>query len=111
MEGFDITCTLPEETAVAAIGMGFITNHRGGVVYPESLTLYLDDEEGVTMTLPNVRGPREIMTRDFFFDVHKKVKRFRFVTKRFERMPDWCAYHGTDKVFTMADKLMVVPEK
>lgn len=111
LEGFDITCTLPEETAIASIGMGFITNHRSGVVYPESLTLYIDDREGETMTLPNSRGPREIMLQDFVFEVHRSVKKFRIVAKRFDRMPDWCTYHGTDKVFTMADKLLVVPEK
>jgi len=111
LEGFDITCTLPKETDVASIGMGFITNHRSGVVYPEALTLYLDDGEPQTMVLRNARGPREIMVEDFFFDVHKRVKKFRIVAKRFDRMPDWCTYHGTDKVFTMADKLLVVPEK
>ena len=111
LEGFDITCTLPQETAVASIGMGFITNHRSGVVYPESLTLYVDDEEPRTMVLRNARGPREIMTEDFFFEIHKPVKKFRIVAKRHDRMPDWCTYRGTENVFTMADKLLVVPEK
>jgi len=111
LEGFDITCTPPEETAIASIGMGFITNHRSGVVYPESLTLYLNDEEPRTMVLRNARGPREIMTEDFVFEVHKPVKKFRIVAKRHDRMPDWCTYRGTENVFTMADKLLVVPEK
>lgn len=111
LEGFDITCTLPEETNIASIGMGFLTNHRSGVVYPESLTLYLDDEKPRTICPRNTRGPREIMMEDFLFEVHKPVKKFRIVVKRFARMPDWCTYHGTDVVFTMADKLLVVPEK
>ena len=111
LEGFDITCTLPEETDIASIGMGFLTNHRSGVVYPESLTLWVDDEEPLTMQVRNYRGPREIMQEDFLFQIHRKVKKFRIVAKRFDRMPDWCTYHGTDKVFTMADKLLVVPEK
>lgn len=110
LESFDITCTLPEETAIASIGMGFLTNHRSGVVYPESITLWLDEEEGRTMVLRNERGPREIMQEDFFFDVHKKVKKFRILAKRFDRMPAWCTYHGTEFVFTMADKLLVIPE-
>ena len=111
LEGFDITCTLPEETDVATIGMGFLTNHRSGVVYPESLTLWVNDGEPMTMQVRNYRGPREIMQEDFLFPVHRKVKKFRILAKRFDRMPDWCTYHGTDKVFTMADKLLVVPEK
>lgn len=111
LEGFDITCTLPEEIAVASIGMGFITNHRSGVVYPESVTLYVDQEEPQTITVRNARGPREIMLEDVVFEVHKKVRSFRIVVKRHDRMPDWCTYHGTDRVFTMADKLLVVPEK
>ena len=111
MESFDITCTLPVETDIASIGMGFITNHRSGVVYPESITLWVDDEEGRTMVVRNARGPREIMTEDFVFDVHRKVRKFRIVAKRFDRMPEWCTYHGTETVFTMADKLLVVPEE
>ena len=110
LESIDVTCTLPEETAIASIGMGFLTNHRSGVVYPESLTLWLDEEEPRTMVLRNARGPREIMQEDFVFDVHKKVRKFRILAKRFERMPEWCTYHGTETVFTMADKLLVVPE-
>lgn len=111
LESFDITCTLPEEADIASIGMGFLTNHRSGVVYPETLTLWMDEEEPVSMQVRNYRGPREIMREDFLFPIHRKVKKFRIVAKRFDRMPDWCTYHGTDKVFTMADKLLVVPEK
>ena len=111
LEGFDITCTLPEETAVASIGMGFITNHRSGVVYPETLTLYVDEDDPRTMVIRNERGPREIMTEDFVFEIHKPLKKFRIVAKRHDRMPDWCTYRGTENVFTMADKLLVVPEK
>ena len=111
LESFDITCMLPEETAIASIGLGCLTNHRSGVVYPESITLWLDDEEGRTLVLRNERGPREIMKEDFVFEVHKKVKKFRILAKRFARMPEWCTYHGTEFVFTMADKLLVVPEK
>ena len=111
LESLDITCTLPEETAIASIGLGCHNNHRSGLVYPESITLWLDEEEGRTMVLPNARGPREITIQDFVFEVHKKVKKFRILAKRFDRMPEWCAYHGTEFVFTMADKLLVVPEE
>lgn len=111
LESIDITCTLPQQQDIASIGMGFITNHRSGVVYPESLTLYVDDDEPRTMVLPNSRGPREIMKEDFVFELHKPVKKFRIVAKRHDRMPEWCTYHGTENVFTMADKLLIVPEK
>ena len=111
LESLDITCTLPEERDIASIGMGFLTNHRSGVVYPESLTLWLDDGEGRTIQVRNARGPREIMQEDVVFPVHQKVKKFRILAKRHERMPEWCTYHGTENVFTMADKLLVVPEK
>ena len=111
LEDFEITCTLPEETDIASIGMGFLTNHRSGVVYPESVTLWVNDGQPEMVKLRNARGPKEIMMEDVVFEVHAKVKKFRILAKRFARMPDWCTYHGTDKVFTMADKLLVVPEK
>ncbi len=109
LEGFDITCTLPEERKVQSIAMGFLSHHRSGIVYPESVTLYLDGEEYETQIIPNEAGKREIEKLDVVFQVEKPIRSFRIIAKRHARMPQWCAYRGTETVFTMADKLLITP--
>lgn len=115
LEDIDVTCSLSEITDIASIRMGFLTHHRSGIVYPEKLELYVGpDKEHLAffgeMQLPEGPDVREIVKRDFGFDIHKPIGAFRFVARRYERMPQWCTYRGTPTVFTMADNLIVVPE-
>ena len=95
--------------------MGFLTHHRSGIVYPEKLELYIgSDKDHLVLydaiQLPDGPDVREIVKRDFGFEVHKPIGAFRFVARRYERMPQWCTYRGTPTVFTMADNLIIVPE-
>lgn len=115
LEDMDITCTLKDVTLIGSVSMGFLTHHRSGIVYPERLELYIGpDKEQLTLldTLELPKGPdeREIVKRDFGFQVHKSIGAFRIVARRYDRMPQWCAYRGTPTVFTMADSLIVTPE-
>lgn len=115
LEDIDITCSLPEIKDIASIHMGFLTHHRSGVVYPEKLELYVGPDKNKlelydTFELPDGPEAREIVKRDFGFDVHKRIGAFRIVAHRYERMPQWCTYRGTPTVFTMADNLIVIPE-
>ena len=115
LDDIDVTCVLPEVRDIASIRMGFLTHHRSGIVYPESMELYIGpDKKHMTLvdTLRLPEGPedREIRKRDFGFDVHASVGAFRIVARRYARMPQWCTYRGTPTVFTMTDALIVVPE-
>lgn len=115
LEDIDITCSLREITDIASIRMGFLTHHRSGIVYPEKLELYVGpDKQHLAffdeIQLPEGPDVREIVKRDFGFDVHKTIGAFRIVARRYERMPQWCTYRGTPTVFTMSDNLIVVPE-
>ena len=115
LEDFDITCTLKTPRAGAEIAMGFLSHHRGGIVYPESVTLYVGpDKEHLRLLeqrdLPCEPAKREIAKQDVTFEVHETIGAFRILAKRYARMPRWCTYHGTETVFTMADALMVTPE-
>lgn len=115
LEDIDITCSFPETRDIASIHMGFLTHHRSGIVYPEKLELYIgSDKDHLVLydaiQLPDGPDVREIVKRDFGFEVHKPIGAFRFVARRYERMPQWCTYRGTPTVFTMADNLIVVPE-
>lgn len=115
LDDIDVTCVFPEVRDIASIRMGFLTHHRSGIVYPESMELYIGpDKEHLTLfgTIRLPEGPedREIRKRDFGFDVHASVGAFRIVARRYARMPQWCTYRGTPTVFTMTDALIVVPE-
>ena len=45
------------------------------------------------------------------FEVNETVGALRVAARRYERMPQWCTYRGTTTVFTMADCLIVKPQK
>lgn len=112
----DIRCTLTHRARIAEIGLGCLSHHRSGVVYPKALTLYVGDdlehlEFAAELEIPSQPGTREIEKKDFRIPVHREIGAFRLVTHRWERMPPWCFYHGAETVFTMADNLLVLPEE
>ncbi len=114
-DNIDVIATLPKEMEIQTIGMGFLSHHRSGIVYPESVELYIgSDKEHLTLyqtiQLPNQPCEREIAKTNVVLSVNQSIGAFRFVAKRYKLMPDWCFYHGTPNVFTMADNLMIIPE-
>lgn len=115
LQDIDVTCTLERPTRVKSIAMGFLSHHRSGIVYPESVELYVGETKAnlqlvQIIRLPEGPGAREIEKRDVEFAVHQTIGAFRIVARRYKRMPQWCAYRGTTTVFTMADSLLVTPE-
>ena len=116
LENLDVTALLPEETEVESIGLGFLSHHRSGIVFPESIELFTGpDPEHLTlkdtMHLPCAPCAREIARQDFVFPVNETLRCFRLVAHRYAKMPQWCAYKGVPDVFTMADTLLVKPKQ
>ncbi len=114
-DNIDVIATLPEEMKIKTIGMGFLSHHRSGIVYPECVELYIgSDKEHLTLyqtiQLPNQPCEREIAKTNVVLSVNQTIGAFRFVAKRYKLMPEWCFYHGTPNVFTMADNLIIIPE-
>ncbi len=112
LQDIDVTCTLEEPREVKSIAMGFLSHHRSGIVYPESVALYVGaDKDSLALAsvleMPRGPGEREIEKMDAVFALGQPIGAFRIVARRYERMPQWCAYRGTATVFTMADSLMV----
>lgn len=115
LENLDVTATLPEEREIESIGMGFLSHHRSGIVFPEYIELFTGpDAEHLalkeTMHLPCEPCEREIVKKDFIFPVNESLGCFRIVAHRYVRMPQWCTYKGVPDVFTMADTLLVKPK-
>lgn len=114
-DNIDVTATLPKDMKIQTIGMGFLSHHRSGIVYPESVELYIgSDKEHLTLyqtiQLPNEPCAREIAKTDIVLSVNQTIGAFRFIAKRHKLMPEWCFYRGTPNVFMMADNLMIIPE-
>ena len=115
LEDVDITAELEPER-IESISMGFLTHHRSGIVYPKTVELYTGpDREHLelkeVLTMPDGPGEREIQRMDAVFRVEEPIGAFRILARRHERMPQWCIYRGTTRVFTMTDCLIVRPEK
>lgn len=111
LEDLDVTGVL-EPTRVGSICLGFLSHHRSGIVYPESVELHTGpDRDHLTLKeiirLPDGPCEREIARTDVEFAVNETIGAFRLVARRHERMPQWCCYRGTTTVFTMADNLIV----
>ncbi len=115
LDDLDIIAQLPSKMSISSIGIGFLTNHRSGIIYPESVELYIgEDKEHLTLAqvIQMPKGPqeKEITKMDAVFQVKENIGAFRIVAHPYELMPSWCFYRGIPKVFTFADNLIVVPE-
>ncbi len=100
--------------AVESLSLGFLSHHRSGIVYPDTVELYTGPDKAhlhlrEVRKLPNRPGRREIESADVEFPVGETIGAFRIVAKRHRRMPQWCIYRGSETVFTMADNLIVRP--
>ncbi len=97
---------------VESVSLGFLSHHRSGIVYPNTVELYTGADLAhltlrETLTMPQGPGEREIVKTDALFPVGDTIGAFRIVARRHQRMPQWCIYRGTETVFTMADCLIV----
>ena len=115
LENLDVTATLPETREIESIGLGFLSHHRSGIVFPEYLELFTGPDPDhltlkQTLRLPGGPFEREIVKKDFFFTVNGPLHCFRILAHRYEKMPQWCTYKGVPDVFTMADTLLVKPK-
>ena len=115
LQDLEICGRLPVPAAVKEISVGFLSHHRAGIIFPESLQLYTGpDAEHLSLSaelaLPCGPRPREIYAEDFSLPVQDTIGAFRLVAHRYAKMPDWCCYRGSAHVFTMADNIIVSPQ-
>lgn len=114
LQDLDIWGELPGIVPVESVTIGFLSHHRAGIIFPESIMLYTGaDKEHLSLTAklnPPCRPcEREIAMRDFTLTVGGSIGCFRLVARRYEKMPQWCCYRGSESVFTMADNIIVSP--
>lgn len=116
LQDVDIIATLPEIMEIESIGLGFLSHHRSGIIFPASVELYVGPDQNHLKRKEIIRLPegpcsREIAKRDVVFQVNEMLGAFRVIARRYEKMPGWCCYRGDTHVFTMVDHLAVFPKK
>lgn len=112
LRDLEVCGQLAAPAAVKEITIGFLSHHRSGIIFPESIQLYTgSDMEHLSLTakiaVPCEPCPREIYIQDFSLPVHKTIGAFRLVAHRYAKMPGWCCYRGSTGVFTMSDNIIV----
>lgn len=104
----------PQE--IESIGIGLLSHHRSGIVFPEYIALFTGSDEAhlslkETMHIPNAPCEKEIVKKDFVFSVKESIGCFRIIVHRYAKMPQWCTYKGVCDVFTLADHLIIKPKE
>lgn len=112
LQDLEVCGQLSAPATVSEIAIGFLSHHRSGIIFPESIQLYTGpDAEHLSLTaeltLPCQPCPREVYMQDFGLPVKKSIGAFRLVAHRYAKMPGWCCYRGSSSVFTMADNIIV----
>lgn len=112
LQNLEVWGQLPAPAAVKEITIGFLSHHRSGIIFPESIQLYTGpDQEHLSLTaklaIPCQPCPREIYIQDFSLPVQGTIGAFRLVAHRYAKMPGWCCYKGAAEVFTMCDNIIV----
>ncbi len=115
LDNLDVTARLDKPRKLRSVTIGFLSNHRSGIVLPESVELYAGpDTEHMTLrqTIPLPCAPceREIVRKDISFALNDTVGAVRVLAKRYRVLPEWSCYRGDEHVFTLSDCLILVPE-
>lgn len=108
----DVTAELKNREKISRVIIGFHSNHRAGILYPQSVLCYVGDSPdqmrlAESKELKSGPGEREIEKLDVIFDLEENAKFIQVKAIPYPVFPDWCIYRGLPGVFTMADALMV----
>lgn len=116
LENLDVTGVFKHPQEIESIGIGLLSHHRSGIVFPEYIALFTGSDEAhlslkETMHIPNAPCEKEIVKKDFVFSVKESIGCFRIIVHRYAKMPQWCTYKGVCDVFTLADHLIIKPKE
>ena len=111
-EDIEVLFELQKKQRVKQVHIGFLSNHRSGILFPKEVTICSGVEKDnltclQTVILPNQRGEHEIEQLEVNVEVEKEVQFIRVHAKNHERFPNWCMYRGEPGVFLMVDRVIV----
>lgn len=116
LDDFNIKAKLDRPEDISYIKIGFLYNHRQGIICPKKVKLLVkkagdsDFEIFESKDLSEYRADREIEKLDLTFDLGKglEIEAFEIQCESYEKMPDWTFYRGATSVFTVVDNLIVM---
>lgn len=111
-DDIDVVLTLPETGTIGSIRMGFISQNRAGVIYPDYVEFYAGTEKDALspigrVDIPDGPGQRQIERRDVVLETRVTAKYLRVFAHNLRIQPDWACYHGLPGVFLMADSIVI----
>jgi hypothetical protein len=112
LEDLDFTATLENSTLISKVTVGFLSNHRSGVIYPESISLYAGNTPDEltfieTINIPNCQTNREVEKTDIVFHTKCNAKYIRIFAKNYIIQPSWCCYRGLPGAFMLSDSIII----
>lgn len=113
LEDLDVTLSLSSAKNLNKLTVGFISNHRTGVIFPKEVSVYLGNSKNdmklyKTIKIENKRPKREIETKDVVFGLDSnKAKFIRLIAKNYKIGPDWACYKGLPGVFLFTDSIII----
>lgn len=93
------------------IELGFLFNHRQGVIFPKSIKVDIEKSSIPTLELKDYRPKSEIDKENFRIDLGLYASDISIEIKNYDIMPHWAFYKGTIPVFNMIDKIYIVGKK
>ena len=119
LDNFNIKAELEKAEKISSIKIGFLYNHRQGIICPKKVTLLVREAGEANFTVLEVkdlseyRANREIEKLELQFDLGldaevEAIEAFEILCESYEKMPDWTFYRGATSVFTVVDNLVVM---
>lgn len=116
LDNFNVKAELEKPEKISSIKIGFLYNHRQGIICPKKVTLLVRKAGEPSFTvlkvkdLSDYRAKKEIEKLELQFDLGLdiEVEAFEIQCESYARMPDWTFYRGATCVFTVVDNLIVM---
>lgn len=103
---FDIEIDFDSIQFVDYIEIGFLFNHRQGIIFPKKIVIEIQDDE-FSINLENLRPNREIAKENFKIKIARKIGKLKIKTLNYEIMPKWAFYYGSRDVFNLIDRIYI----
>lgn len=116
VDDLDVVLTLESSKKIDKLTVGFLSNHRCGVIYPKYVSVYIENQKSdnkelllyKTIEIENKPTKREIETKDIVFNLNGvETKKIRVFAKNYKIGPSWACYKGLPGVFLFTDSIII----
>lgn len=106
-ENYNIDIKLDEKKYIKYIDLGFLFNHRQGIIYPKKIEISINDNVFIK-DMTDLRPEREIAKENFRLNIGLEADEITIKTINYDYMPRWAFYYGAKDVFNLLDRIYIV---